>query len=277
MPLVSVIIPTFNRARFVGRAIDSVLSQTFQDFELIVVDDGSTDGTAELLSKNYPNIRIFLQPNRGVASARNLGIRNASGELIAFLDSDDEWLPRKLEKQVSLYDSHEPFFICHSDEIWIRNGCELKQQAKHKKQGGRFFERALERCLISPSSVIISRALLDKVGLFDESLLAAEDYDMWLRITAFHTVRFVEEALIIKHGGHSDQLSVITEAIDVYRILAVQKVLKFDNLSQDYQRAAIRELTKKCAIVAKGCEKRGKTREAQIYLEVARAYNAAVR
>lgn len=272
MPLVSVIIPTYNRARLAERAIGSVRRQTFRDFELIVVDDGSDDETAETLARFGSEIRVIAQENRGVSAARNSGLGAAHGELLAFLDSDDEWLPDKLERQTNRFRSRRQLFICHTEEIWYRNGKELRQKDIHRKQGGCFFERALERCLISPSSVMMSRGLLDDVGWFDENLPAAEDYDLWLRVTAFHEVDFIPEPLVIKHGGHGDQLSMTTPAIDRYRIEAIRKILANPLLRADYRNAAIRELVRKCGIVANGCAKRGKEEEAEAYRELARTY-----
>ncbi|MEW6530961.1 MAG: glycosyltransferase [Thermodesulfobacteriota bacterium] len=265
MPLVSVIIPTYNRAPVLERAINSVLAQSFRDYELIVVDDGSTDATQAVIARCRGKLSAIFQENRGVAAARNLGIRHSSGELVSFLDSDDEWLPEKLKRQIELFRHGDETFVCHTDEIWLRDGKNVRPRAKHAKQGGRFFDRALELCLISPSSVIISRALLDRVGWFDESLPAAEDYDMWLRLTAFYPVHFVAEPLVIKHGGHDDQLSRVTPAIDRFRIKAILKLLDRQDLRPDYRQAAIGELARKCEIVALGCEKKGKTDEAEWY------------
>ncbi len=272
MPLVTVIIPTYNRARLVQRAIRSVQGQSFTDREIIVVDDGSTDSTKEILLESFPEISVVLQSHAGVSAARNTGILHSRGELLAFLDSDDEWLPEKLSRQVNLYGCNGTEFICHTDEIWMRNGQTVPQKGIHRKQGGKFFERALERCLISPSSVMISRDLLDKVGWFDPELPAAEDYDLWLRITAFHHVDFVPEKLVIKHGGSSDQLSMTTPAIDIFRIRAIMKILENQDLQRAYRQAAINELIRKCRIVALGCSKRGKEHEADTYLELARSY-----
>lgn len=271
MPLVSVIIPTYNRAPVLGRAIGSVLAQTLPDFELIVVDDGSSDHTKDVASQFGDCVQLVRQENRGVSAARNTGIKHSHGDLIAFLDSDDEWLPVKLEKQVALFSGGD--FICHTEEIWYRDGKHVPQKKIHRKQGGWFFERALERCLISPSSVMISRRLLDRVGWFDEDLPAAEDYDLWLRITAFHEVSFVPEPLVIKHGGCDNQLSETTPAIDRYRIRAMEKILGSPDLSAGYRLAARRELVRKCRIVATGCEKRGRAQEAEAYRELARSYN----
>ncbi|HMK35540.1 MAG TPA: glycosyltransferase [Desulfomonilaceae bacterium] len=275
-PLVSVIIPTYNRAQVVPAAVRSVLAQTYPHYELIVVDDGSRDGTAELLAEYGNAVTVITQEHKGVSAARNRGIRRSRGELIAFLDSDDEWLPDKLSNQTALFSKDNPVFICHTDEIWMRHGRELRQKAIHRKQGGAFFERALERCLISPSSVILSRALLDLVGVFDEDLPAAEDYDFWLRITAFHHVSFVPKPLVVKHGGGADQLSVITPAIDRFRIRAIMKILSYPDLPDRYRRAALLELIRKCRIVAAGCRKRGKIAEAEQYRELARSYEISL-
>ncbi len=272
MPLVSVIIPTYNRAAVLKRAIRSVLDQTFRDFELIVVDDGSTDSTPELLARFDGKLRPIFQENRGAAAARNTGIRHSTGELVAFLDSDDEWLPDKLVRQITLFDPNRHAFVCHTEEIWLRDGTKVPQKAIHRKQGGQFFERAIERCLISPSSVMISRSLLDEVGWFDEELPAAEDYDLWLRITAFHEVDFVPEPLVVKHGGAPDQLSRLIPAIDRFRVRAIVKILANPALPDDYRAHAVTELIRKCGILAAGCMKRGKSTEAETYLELARSF-----
>jgi len=245
------------------------LAQTFPDFEVIVVDDGSSDPTEDVVSQFGECLQLVRQENRGVSAARNAGIKRSCGDLIAFLDSDDEWLPAKLEKQAALFAGGD--FICHTEEMWYRNGKHVPQKKIHRKQGGWFFERALERCLISPSSVMMSRSLLDRVGWFDEDLPAAEDYDLWLRITAFHEVSFVPEPLVIKHGGCDNQLSETTPAIDRYRIRAIEKILGSPDLSARYRLAARRELVRKCGIVAAGSEKRGKTQEAEAYRELARS------
>jgi glycosyltransferase involved in cell wall biosynthesis len=274
LPLVSVIIPTFNRAHLLERAIKSVLGQTFTDFELIVVDDGSDDSTPDLLKKFQDQLTALRQKHAGVSAARNAGIRHSAGPLVAFLDSDDEWRPEKLSRQVPMYNEQAPFFICHTDEKWLRDGKEIRQKKIHAKQGGKFFERSLERCLISPSSVVIARAVLDRIGFFDENLPAAEDYDLWLRVTAYYEVVFVPERLVIKHGGSPDQLSETTPAIDRFRIQAILKILSDTELRSDYRRAAIRELVRKCGIVASGCKKKGKKQEAEHYLELARTYQS---
>ncbi len=271
LPLVSVVIPSCNRANVVSRAIRSVLSQTYQNIEIIIVDDGSEDETPGVLSE-FSNIRVLTQDNRGVSAARNTGIETSYGELVAFLDSDDEWLPEKIQKQVALYSSENPFFICHTNEIWMRNGKPVAQKDIHVKQGGYFFERAVERCLISPSAVMISRALLDEVGWFDEQLRAAEDYDLWLRITASYRVDFVDEPLVIKHAGEPNQLSVTVCAIDRYRVVALEKILGNNRLRKNYRIAALHTLIRKAGILSKGYLKRGNLHKARFYSELAARY-----
>lgn len=275
-PLVSVVIPTHNRASVVTRAVCSVLSQTYKNLEIIVIDDGSNDETVKVLSI-FSDLRILTQENKGVSAARNTGIANSSGELIAFLDSDDEWLPEKIEKQVSLYDSKNKHFICHTNEIWMRNGKAVNQKKIHQKQGGYFFDRAVERCLISPSAVILSRKLLDNVGRFDEEFEAAEDYDLWLRITSRYEVDFIDEPLIIKHAGEPNQLSFTIPAIDRFRVKALEKIVGLDKLRQEYRSVALKALINKSDILSKGYEKRGNLEKARLYSELAKKYSGIYR
>lgn len=264
-PQISVIIPVYNRAWAAPRAVRSVLAQTVPASQLIVVDDGSTDDLKGALEGFGDALRLIRRDNRGPAAARNLGVAKSQGDLIAFLDSDDEWLPDKLARQTARYDPGKPDFLCHTNEIWLRNGREVRQKPRHTKQGGRFFERALELCLISPSACLMTRSLFDRVGGFDESLPAAEDYDLWLRVLALISVDFVPEALTIKHGGHADQLSVCVPAIDRFRIKALLKIINDPAVPPEYRTAAIRALGKKCRIMAAGCRKRGKSEDAFAY------------
>ena len=208
-PLVSVIIPTYNRADLVRQALASVKAQTYRDFEIVVVDDGGTDGTYEALSAD-PELRVLRHPHRrGVAAARNLGVAAARGEWLAFLDSDDLWLPDKLARQISWLEGQPELLICQTDETWVRRGVRVNKPAAHRKVAGRIFLPSLGRCMISPSAVILNRRLLDDHGGFDETLPAAEDYDLWLRLTWRYEVGLVDEPLVIKRGGHPDQLSAL--------------------------------------------------------------------
>ena len=263
-PLVSVIIPTYNRCSSIGRAIESVLSQSYMHREIIVVDDGSTDGTMGLLETFGDRIRVLHQNNRGVSAARNSGIRAAGGVFIALLDSDDSWMPEKLEQQVGFFRTNPQAMICQTEEIWIRNGKRINPKRKHQKFSGMIFEKTLPLCLVSPSAVMIRRSLFDEVGFFDESLPACEDYDLWLRITWKYPVHLIDTPLIVKHGGHPDQLSSMPE-LDKYRIQSLAKILRQGCLSETQHNAALAMLGEKCRVYAGGCLKRGKTEEAAYY------------
>ncbi len=254
---ISVIIPTFERKHLIGRALDSVLKQTQPAREVIVIDDGSSDGTAGWIKKAYPSIILIDQKNKGVSAARNTGIRNAKSKWVALLDSDDEWLPGKLEAQVKLLQKNEDKLFCHTNEIWIRNSVRVNPMKKHQKFGGMIFNECLDICRISPSSSLFCRALLDDVGWFDETLPICEDYDLWLRVTAKYPVLFVDEPLIIKYGGHSDQLSRRPGGIEQYRIKALENILSRSNLKNSNRISAIKMLIKKLDILLAGSKKRG--------------------
>ena len=202
---VSVIIPTFNRAAPLMRALNSVAEQTCAPLEVIAIDDGSTDNTAERIEQHFPHVRYFKQTNQGVSAARNTGIELAKGDWIALLDSDDEWLPGKLETQLAQLSQQREVLICHTEEIWIRNGVRVNQMKKHAKAGGWIFQHCLPMCAMSPSSIVIHRRVFDDVGVFDETLPACEDYDLWLRTTCRYPVLFIDKPLIRKYGGHDDQ------------------------------------------------------------------------
>jgi len=262
VPLVSVVIPTFNRWPLVAEAVNSVLAQSHRDCEVIVVDDGSTDATASQLAKLASRLKLFVTERRGVSAARNFGVSQSRGHYIAFLDSDDLWLRRKLERQTRFMDEHPEFHICQTDEIWIRKGVRVNPRAIHQKTSGDIFKRSLELCLVSPSAVMMTRALFDRTGGFDEAFPVCEDYDLWLRISAQHQVALVPDRLTIKRGGHADQLSRSVWGMDRYRILALQKLLR-SNLDRSQQAAAFKMLRQKVAIVAAGARKRGREQDAQ--------------
>ncbi len=270
-PLVSVIIPTYNRGWIVKEAIDSVLAQDYENFELIVVDDGSTDNTAQLLQGYGRNLTVISQPNCGVSAARNRGIAAAAGQLVALLDSDDLWLPGKLSRQVAFFEAHPQALINQTEEIWIRNGVRVNPGRRHRKPCGMIFERSLALCLVSPSAVMIKKSLLDTVGGFDESLPACEDYDLWLRISCRHPVHLIDTPLIVKRGGHADQLSKAA-GLDRYRIYCLQKIIDSGHLSDSQQRAAVRVLEEKCTIYAGGCRRRGRDAEAAHYENLGHRY-----
>jgi len=254
-PLVSVLIPTFNRAPWVGEAIASVLAQLYPHVELIVVDDGSHDATPEIVQGFGPALTYIRQAHAGVSAARNRGVAASHGELVAFLDSDDLWLPGKLAAQVALFQQRPQAQACYTDEIWIRHGVRVNPRLIHRKHSGWLFERSLPRCIISPSSMMLRRALWNRLGGFDESLPACEDYDLWLRLTLATPVWLLPERLIVKRGGHADQLSRCIPVLDQYRITALEKMLTAP-LTPAQRHAVLAYLVQKCRIVAQGAHRR---------------------
>ena len=255
---VAVVIPTFNRWPTVCRAIDSVLSQSRVPDEIIVVDDGSNDHTACKLKARYDGqITVLEQTNRGVSAARNIGIAQSSADWVALLDSDDEWLSKKLAMQIALVRENHNCVLCHTDEIWIRNGVRVNPMLKHKKYGGDVFQHSLSMCVISPSSALIRKSLIEQLGGFDESLPACEDYDLWLRVCANHEVHYVNQPLLIKYGGHEDQLSRKYWGMDRFRIQALRKLLDQQSLQANKRRQAHEMLGKKTQILLNGAVKHG--------------------
>ena len=270
LSLVSVIIPSFNRAYCLPECIRSVLRQS--GFELIVVNDGSTDDTVKVL-KSFSDIRVIhLANNQGVSYARNQGIEQAKGSLICFLDSDDLWEIGKLEAQVKWMQDHPECQAVYTDEIWIRNGVRVNPMFKHQKYSGDIFKQCLPLCIVSPSSVMLRKTLLDEVGVFDESMPVCEDYDLWLRIAVRYPFTFLNDQLIIKRGGHKDQLSRKYWGMDRWRIYALEKLLRGDDLNSEQREWVKDMLIEKSTILIKGFEKRGKTEEAGIYRNLLAVY-----
>lgn len=275
-PLVSAVIPAFNRLAFLREAVESVLAQTVKDIEVIVVDDGSTDDTAAAVTRDYPPVRLIRQANSGPAAARNTGWLASRGDWLAFLDSDDLWLPRKLERQLAILKGYPRYQACYTDEIWIRRGVRVNQKKIHRKYSGWIFPRALPLCIISPSSIIMSRALALELtgpegrGPFREDFPVCEDYELWLRLTARHPVYFLEENLIIKRGGHPDQLSNASWGNDRFRVEALRRLLLRPDggLGPKDRELAAREMARKCNILAAGYRKHGKAMEAARYLRL---------
>jgi glycosyltransferase involved in cell wall biosynthesis len=269
---ISVIIPTWNRAGRLITALESVYAQTRLPTEVIVVDDGSEDDTRSRVLAAFPGVRYIHQQNRGVSSARNTGIRAASGDWIALLDSDDRWLAHKLAQQCRHLESEPSHRVVHCDEIWIRNGIRVNPMKKHVKQGGYIFRHCLPLCAISPSAVLIHRSVFDAVGLFDEELPACEDYDLWLRICARYPVLFTGEALVIKTGGHADQLSRRYWGMDRFRIHALDKLLSSGVLAPGDYLAARDTLLEKLAILIKGALKHGNEELVRLCRETEQRY-----
>ena len=262
---ISVIIPVHNRVNLVGRALASIYAQSRCAQEVIVVDDGSSDGTDDYVRRHFPQARYIRQSNQGVSAARNCGIAIARGEWLAFLDSDDEWLPQKLATQCQTLEANPAYRVCHSNEIWVRRGRRVNPMKKHAKSGGNIFQRCLPRCVISPSSVMIHRSVMETVGKFDEALPTCEDYDLWLRVCAVYAVLYIDQPLIIKYGGHPDQLSRRYPAMDRFRIEALENIIRHDTLSRADRQAALSMLLQKIRIYTDGAQKRRKWHEVLSY------------
>ncbi len=254
---ITVVIPSYNRRATLARALRSVYDQTEPVAQIVVVDDGSSDASAAMIARDFPDVELIRQRNRGVSAARNRGIEAARGDWIALLDSDDAWLPHKIARVREAVARHPGFVLYHSDEIWIRRGRRVNPKRKHRKHGGWIFRHCLTLCAISPSAAVIQRDRLVELGGFDESLPACEDYDLWLRLCSRYPVHYIDEPLIKKHGGHDDQLSARYPAMDRFRVRALARLLDDTTLAADDARAARDTLLRKLEILLAGAGKHG--------------------
>lgn len=264
-PSVAVIIPVFNRVHLLGRALASVYAQSLPADEVCVVDDGSSDGVEEYIKANFPQVIYCYQSNQGVSAARNTGVAATESHWLAFLDSDDEWLPGKLQAQMDALRKHGDHHLVHCDEVWIRRGTRVNPRHKHQKGGGQLFDRCLALCVISPSAVVLERELLGELGGFDESLPVCEDYDLWLKICSRYPVLYVDEPLLNKYGGHEDQLSSKYWGMDRFRVQALDNLLSSGTLGRQQELATKAMLIKKSKILVKGAMKRDNTQLADKY------------
>lgn len=269
MPDISVIIPTYNRAPFIKKAVDSVLAQTYRDFELIVVDDGSIDNTKDLMKLYKKRIKYIYQKNQGPSVARNKGIKEANGDFMAFLDSDDWWRKDKLEIQIRQMIKNPDLLISHTQEVWYKHGKILNQRNKHRKFAGNIFDKCLKICAVGMSTIMARKELFSKVGLFDENLPCCEDYDLWLRVSPKYLFGLVNEPLTLKDGGRPDQVSFIyAQGMDKFRIYSIKKVLESNILTNKQRQMATEELKRKCKIYGEGCIKHGRIKEGKSYLNL---------
>lgn len=255
---VGVTIPTYNRASLLPRAIESVLRQTYEDWNLVVVDDGSSDGTAKLMdSYSDSRIKTLRIPHRGVSAARNAGVTHSKGEILTFLDSDDEWLPEKLERQLDYWQENPHVSLVYSSEIWIRAGRRVNPPKQYRGQSGRILIPSIRACVISPSTAMMRRHTFDELGGFNESYPVCEDYDLWLRLCCRHEVGWISEPLVIRHGGRPDQLSESTPAMDYWRIKAMARLHETCSLAADDHSALADEITRRGRVLLKGYRSRG--------------------
>ena len=266
---VSIIIPVHNRSNELERAILSVLAQTYQEFEIIVVDDGSTDSPEEVYRRCQDSrIKFYSIPHSGVSAARNFGVEKSSYEHIAFLDSDDEWLPEKLESQIDALQKNPQYIICYTGESWIRNGQPFPHRKSRRKFSGWVFDHCLEDCFIGCSTMLMEKRLFCEVGGFDAGLPVCEDYDLWLKISAKYPMLLVPDQLIRKHGGHSDQLSNRFWGKDRFRLSALCNLIGSGILSDAQRQAVSVVFLHKCTLVAGGCLKRNRYKEFAYYVSL---------
>lgn len=276
VPRVTVVIPTHNREAVLPRAVDSALRQEGADLEVLVADDGSTDGTAAALARyaGDARVKVLRLPHGGVCRARNAAVAESRSPLLAFLDSDDEWLPGKLAAQLRLLEE-TGLAVCQTEEIWVRNGVRVNPPRHYVKRDGDLFAESLRWCMITPSSVLMERAVYEAHGGFNPEFPACEDYALWLHVTNRHAVGLVRKPLLVRHGGHADQLSVRYPAQDRFRIRALALLLEADDLSPERRRMAVAALAEKIRIYRPGCVKRGRHEEVAWCDSLRRTYGIA--
>lgn len=270
---VSVVIPTYNRLDLLRRALHSVQAQTLAPLETIVIDDGSTDGSHDSLAHEFPTVQWITQSNHGVSHARNQGIKQAKGEWIALLDSDDTWQTNKLEDQNNLLLKNPDLSFCHTDEAWIRHGKPVSQPTYLDKSSENIFKKSLTRCIICPSSVLLHRKIFQAVGYFDEQLTVCEDYDLWLRILLQFKTGYLNQKLVTKYGGHSDQLSTSHWGMDRFRVQSLENLLSQSNLEREFVPLILNTLIQKLEILCKGFNKRGKYMEVEQFTRSIKIYS----
>lgn len=259
---VSVVIPTYNREKIISTALESVLAQTYTDYEIIVIDDGSTDSTRDLI-RSYADrqVHYFYQDNKGIAGARNAGIRTCSGAHIAFLDSDDYWLPGKLEQQMALFDQDPEYGLVASCCASVRYDGSFRATNRSGKSG-RVLRELFIKNYIRTSAAVVTRQCLEKVGLFDESLKECEEYDLWLRIAAEYPIGFINEPLAVYVDNPA---GVSTDSL-IGRLYRLQ-VLEKDYLRQRIpRRLYCRRIADTCHYIGRHYLSRGQAKEGRAYL-----------
>ncbi|WP_428737110.1 glycosyltransferase [Sulfurimonas sp.] len=262
---ITVVIPSLNRYHFLKRAVKSVLVQSYPPKEIIVVDDGSNDQTAQI-QKDFPQLKYIYQENQGVSAARNVGIKNANYEWIAFLDSDDTFHSKKLEEQCLFHKNNPEILMSYTDEVWIRDDQKVKIPKKFQKIGKDVFMENLSYCNIAPSSVLIHKKIFNQVGYFDESLEVCEDYDLWLRVALDFEIALLPKKLITKYAGHDDQLSFKHWGMDRFRVVTLEKLLQITKQHQKIEIIKL-EAQKKYNLLLEGAIKYDKIQSIQYYKE----------
>jgi glycosyltransferase involved in cell wall biosynthesis len=275
--LISVVIPAYNAAKTIVRCLESVFCQEGVPYEVVVVDDGSTDETGSLVEKGYKNkVRYIRQENSGPAAARNRGIRESRGNYIAFLDADDEWLPGKLQLQHSALRDNPALGFCFTDMSHWVDGSELHRSYLHERgyrfvSSGRIYDSLLRECFVFTPSVVVPRAVLDEVGLFDETLRIAEDYDLWLRIADTQEVLFIDRPLVKRHRNGAN----ITGNLLLYAessISMMERLLCCQKGNQPRKRIISERLAITHNHAGYHCRKKGLTHAARLHFLKSLAY-----
>ncbi len=299
---VSVVIPVYDRPELLAEAVASVLAQTIVPLEIVVVDDGSSvpvdattlaEAARDLMERGWtvqgligrssaaphadgfaaagrasadepqPELIVVRLPHSGFpGKARNAGVEAARGGLIAFLDSDDLWMPARLERQLACLKAKAGTRLVHTRELWLREGREVSQSGQVHARLGDVFADSLRKCVIGPSTVLIEKSLLAELGGFREDIEVAEDYELWIRLAAREMVGYVDEKLVVKRAGGWDQLSEKYGMIEGFRIAALEAIVASSALPPSRMEAARAELSRKYRVFAAGARKRGRNAEA---------------
>ncbi len=268
---ISVIIPTYNRAEHLDHCIQSVLQQDHAPKEIIIIDDGSTDHTHQVLQK-YPQVQSHhLSKNKGVSYARNQGVNLANSPWICFLDSDDTWESNKLRNQCMYLSKHPYLCLLQSQEKWIRHQRPFNQKKHHQKKPGWNFEESLSRCMLSTSSICIKKSLLE-INPFDETLPTCEDYDLWLKLTRYYPVGLDHTTSLTKYGGHPDQLSEKYTAMDQFRVQSLMNIYQNES-NKPLKNKILKIINKKCTILENGYKKRKNTHKEEYYKALVKKIN----
>jgi len=275
MPSVSVVIPSYNCGHYLAAALDSVFAQTYQDFEIIVVDDGSTDDTSAVAARFSPRIRYIRQENRGLPAARNRGIRAAESPYIAFLDADDAWFPEKLAEQIPAFSADPEIGLVYSDLRVVYDDGQVVPSFLRTRPlagSGYVFDRIIRCGFIIPSSVVVRRSCIDQVGLFDESMRSHEDVELWSRICHRWKVKLVFQPLVMRR----QRAGSLTESEDLrslYGLKFYQKVMQIPGLAPEHQQIVRQCLADCCQDRGRFCLNEGRIAECRETLRASLEYN----
>ncbi len=241
-PVVSVVVTTYNYGKYVRGAVDSVLGQTYGNLDVLVIDDGSTDDTRRILAEYVQagRIRYLYQDNAGQARAKNRGIAEARGEFVAFLDADDQWLPRKIEKQISLFADDRVGVVCSKRKIILADGRLFPDPPHTRLRRGDVLGPIFARNFVPFSTAVVRRSCFDQVGVFDEALGMGIDYDLWIRMAARYHFDFVDEELALYRYGHGQMSQNVGKRIESNWNI-IRKTLADASIAERIDRKYVRE------------------------------------